>query len=84
MAEEFAAEGWTTNTKPLRTGHARLPYMGPTGCVLDPHLRPWCTLHTCDIHAKGIGPNEEWTKRYFELRNQIEEIEAKLWASDTM
>jgi hypothetical protein len=53
-----------------------IPFMGPTGCVVAPHLRPICTVHTCDINGMGFkrGPGSgPWTKRYFELREQIED-----------
>ena len=30
----------------LATGHP-LPFMGPEGCVVAPHLRPICTVHVC-------------------------------------
>lgn len=68
-----------------RTGHPRLPMMGPAGCVVPPHLRPMCTMHTCDVNAVGFkkpGNNpieaEAWTKAYFDMRSEIEIEELKL------
>ena len=55
-----------------RTDHKTLPLMGPNGCTAAPHLRPLCTLHTCEINSIGIKKNDpEWTKKYFELREKI-------------
>lgn len=57
-----------------RTDHPKLPFMGPEGCTVPPHLRPLCTMHTCAINSLGFKPNDpEWTERYFNLRSQIEE-----------
>ena len=38
------------------TGH-EIPFMGPAGCTVAPHLRPACSLHICPIQwGKGLGP----------------------------
>lgn len=56
------------------TGHATLPFMGPDGCVVAPHLRPLCTLHTCEINAFGFKRGDpQWTDRYFDLRDEWNE-----------
>ena len=58
--------------------------MGESGCTAAPHLRPLCTVHTCDIMGFGFkrAPDDTpaaaeearaWTKKYFELRNAISE-----------
>lgn len=83
MAEQTAIEYRQIDIKSQRTEHKILPYMGPNGCVLQPYLRPLCTVHNCLIAAIGVGPTEEWTNRYFELREQINEIESELWDSTT-
>lgn len=71
MAEEIAAEAGVTLT---RTDHPTLKFMGPKGCIVEPHLRPLCTLHTCDVNNLGFKRNDEaWTKRYFEIREALEE-----------
>lgn len=62
------------------TGHDKLPYMGENGCVVPAYLRPLCTLHTCDVCSIGFkrdDPSGEWTDKYFVLRDQIEQLEAK-------
>lgn len=75
-AIETAAEEWNLKLEP--TGHPKLPMMGPTGCIAPPHVRPMCTMHTCDVN--GIGhkrndPGNKWNAEYFELREQIEHLE---------
>lgn len=64
-----------------RTDHPTLPLMGPHGCTAPPHLRPICTVHTCDINNLGFkrdDPGGKWTKRYFELRDRINDLENEL------
>lgn len=77
-AELYAQEVWGVDLKPLRTIHPRLPFMGESGCVVAPHLRPSCTLHTCDINGIGckVHPqlDMEWTNHYYALRAEIEDI----------
>lgn len=54
--------------------HPILKYMGPNGCVVPPHLRPLCTLHTCEINSIGFkAGDEEFTEEYFRVRGLIEE-----------
>lgn len=58
------------------TCHPTLPYMGLKGCTVPPHLRPICTVHVCSINALGFKPgDQEWTQKYFELREEIVELE---------
>lgn len=53
----------------------RLPLMGPHGCVAPPHLRPICTVHVCCINGAGFNAHDKaWTKRYFELRDKLEDV----------
>lgn len=53
-----------------------LPLMGPTGCTAAPHLRPICTVHTCEIASVGCKRGDPvWTGRYFVLREAIDELE---------
>jgi hypothetical protein len=79
IAYEYAKEEYgieLQETDLYHDGHTRLPYMSETGCTVQPHLRPLCTLHTCAIYAWGFKPNdEEWTKKYFEIRERIDEVE---------
>lgn len=76
----YAKSKWGVTLTP--TDHAKLPLMGPDGCIAAPHLRPTCTVHTCDINSFGakVRPtlDQEWTKAYFKLRNRIEDMEWKL------
>ncbi len=70
MAEDYALE---KDIVLKHTDHPILKFMGPTGCTVEPHLRPLCTLHTCAIGNLGFKPGDhEWTEKYFRLREQIE------------
>ena len=77
---EYARQHWGIELED--TGHEELPFMGKNGCVVAPHLRPICTRHTCDINSLGFkrkdDVNQTWTNRYFQLRNQINEIASEL------
>ena len=59
------------------TGH-QLPLMGPTGCTALPHLRPWCTLHQCQIQETGSTKDRGWDAKYFRLRNKLTRLEQQL------
>lgn len=70
-----------------RTNHPTLPLMGRDGCTAPPHLRPMCTMHTCDIQAMGYKKprdgeptikTDQWNQQYYDLRAEIELEEAKL------
>ena len=78
MAEQIA-QLRNIDVEPYKTGHFTLPFMGSSGCNLPPHLRPLCTLHTCEINAFGCKRNDpQWTEKYFDLREQIEILEFEL------
>ncbi len=59
-----------------KTANEKLPFLDKNNqCVVPPHLRPMCSLHQCDIASIGGDANDpEWTKEYFELREQLDEI----------
>jgi len=81
QAIEWAKKQWGVTlkcTKGLDKHGNLLSLMGPTGCTAAPHLRPICTVHTCEINSLGCKRNDpEWTERYFVLREAIEELEAE-------
>jgi hypothetical protein len=54
--------------------------MGPTGCTALPHLRPWCTLHQCQIQETGSTKDRSWDAKYFRLRNKLIRLEQQLAA----
>lgn len=71
ITRDYAAE---QGVQLVETGHPTLPFMGPNGCTIEPHLRPLCTLHTCAINSFGFKPDDmAWTERYFKLREAIED-----------
>lgn len=51
-------------------------FISPEGrCVVPPHFRPLCTLHQCKISGLGLDRDDpEWTKKYFEIREKLEEF----------
>ena len=79
----YAKEHWGVTLEPLETPGTStrgepLPLLGPEGCIADPHLRPICTVHTCEVMSFGFkvdDPEGAWTKRYFELRFEIDTLE---------
>ena len=76
MTIEHAKERWGVTLE--HTGHARLPLMGPTGCVAEPHLRPMCTMHTCAVNSLGFKPDDQkWNVKYWELRDAIDREESR-------
>ena len=66
-ARRFAAEKYGIRLE--NTGHPFVPFMGKSGCVIPPHLRPQCTLHACEITWGNV--NREIGGQYFPLRQQI-------------
>lgn len=62
-----------------RTDNPKLPFMSKDGCTVAPHLRPHCTVHTCDINTLGYKKDDDdWSRRYFNLRADIEKEELRL------
>ncbi len=53
----------------------KVPFLDLHGCRIPPHLRPHCTKYTCAISAFGHDADPEWTKKYFKLQEQINELE---------
>ena len=76
-AANFAWIFFGIDTKPDFT--KAVPFLSETGCTLPPHLRPQCTVYTCDIHAFGFKRdyNPKWNKRYWQLREDINNHLAK-------
>jgi hypothetical protein len=75
MTIDHAYKDWGIRLPP--TGH-QFPLMGPTGCTALPHLRPWCTLHQCQIQATGSTKDRKWDAKYFSLRNRLTRLEQQL------
>lgn len=74
---QYAKDIWNIDLEV--TGHEYLPLMGPDGCIVEPHLRPICTVHDCLINSLGFDPEDgKWTKKYFRLRRQIDKLECSL------
>lgn len=76
MAIEVARQDWGVDITPLKTEHSRLPFMGEHGCVVPPHFRPLCTLHTCQVSGFGFKPGDpNWNQKYWKIRNEIDRLE---------
>lgn len=77
IAIEYAKERWGVDLQ--ITDHPTLPLMGPHGCIAEPHLRPLCTAHTCEIYSRGyVQDDPQWTNQYFALRDRVSELEYQL------
>lgn len=77
MTLDFAREHWDVELP--TTWHRTLPLMGPSGCTAEPHLRPICTAHTCEIclHGEKRG-DPAWTARYYEITAKIASLEEEI------
>ena len=76
-AIRYAKEVW--NEELQKTTNTQLPLLGDDGCIAPPHLRPSCTFHLCYIDKFGHKPgDEEWTKKYWKLREEIELLQMEL------
>lgn len=51
-----------------RTDHPKIPFLGPDGCIVPPHLRPICSVHICE---KLLWKDRQFSKKYFKLRDRI-------------
>ena len=74
ITKKFAKEKWGVDLK--ATDHPTLPYMGNKGCIVEPHFRPHCTLHTCAVNAFGRKEHDEkWNDEYWNLRDAVDHKE---------
>lgn len=73
MAEGYAKEEWGVELKPLE--NRSLKFLDDDGCIVPPHLRPMCTMHTCGIGGMGTSGNIKWDQEYWKLRDKINELE---------
>lgn len=53
-----------------KTTHSSIPFMGPEGCIVNPALRPLCTIHTCS--------RKPLSERYWDLRDLLSDS-LKTW-----
>ena len=75
LAKELASERGVTLPE-YPPNYKGAFYLNRNSCTVPPHLRPLCTLHTCAISGFGFKPgDEQWTKKYFSLRNEIDKLE---------
>jgi hypothetical protein len=51
-----------------------IPFLGPSGCIVPPHLRPLCSLHACCIAWAPVAEfpgDPDRTREYWRLRDII-------------
>ncbi len=69
IAKKFAKDKYSIELLPINN---EMPFMGALGCIVEPHLRPLCTMHACCItYKEGKFPDSNKTKEYFYLRDLI-------------
>jgi hypothetical protein len=73
LTAEFALETFGVTLE--RTDHPTLPFLGPQGCIVAPHMRPICSVHVCGQH---LLQDDAWSDRYFELRETAGDLLAEL------
>lgn len=68
-----------------RTGHSRLPLMGPNGCTVPPHLREYCATYDCSVVLKGANSiSDEFSSKYTALiaeRNRLATLRRELMSN---
>lgn len=67
---EYARDEWSVTLIPIEG--AKLPYLGPKGCIVSPYLRPICTVHVCDGH---LMKDATFAEKYEELREELNVME---------
>lgn len=71
LAREFAKEKYNIELKD--TGNPDLPFMGESGCVVEPYLRPVCSIHTCSW-SWATKQQELVSKEDTEAYNALREV----------
>lgn len=70
---EFALESWGVRLEDSGYENPKgLRFMGPDGCIVEPYLRPICTVHVCEIHYMT---SPEFSDEYFMLRARLNALE---------
>ena len=65
ITQSMAQDEFHVDLTPLIVPDSPLPFLGPQGCVVPPHLRPTCSVHVCGQH---LSKDSDWTRRYWALR----------------
>ncbi len=74
LVEKFAKAEYGVTL--MRTGHPTLLFMGSEGCIVAPHMRPVCTVHTCKTVQYGCDfEDKPWTADFYDLKKQIALLE---------
>ena len=77
ITKEYAMDEWGVDLAEItmENNPKNLLFMSSRGCTVAPHLRPFCTLHTCDISGYGFLRDKDKNDRYFALREKINKYE---------
>lgn len=80
MAVDIAHEVFNVTLVP---GTGRIPLLDDAGkCMAEPHFRPLCSRHSCDINSLGVFKNDlPLTQRYFRLVEVAEGLD-KVYAKN--
>ncbi len=84
VAQTLAKELWYTELIPVAEEDRIKPDVlflskSKGGCIVEPHLRPHCTKHTCAVNSLGFKVGDKkWTRAYFQLRTKIERLEGRM------
>ena len=73
LTKSYAEDEWDVELE--ESGHKNaknLPFMGPDGCIVEPHLRPLCTIHVCEQHYMK---DKHFNDTYFALRAELGGLE---------
>lgn len=81
MAAEWAKDRWGVvlqavplPPQPRNVLGGTLLFMGPEGCIVPPHMRPYCTMHLCEhLYMADMKTYAE----YMKLREKIDLLEYK-------
>jgi murein endopeptidase len=74
----WAHKVWDQSPKPIPQAeriHHSIPFLAKDGCILEPHLRPICTIHACQIARRGYFVNKQTNRRYWQLNDELTRLE---------
>ena len=70
-ARRFAEEVFGVK---LEAVQSKIPFLGESGCVVAPHLRPLCTVHVCENHLNNPVFAEAYAVAREEAGEQLEGV----------
>lgn len=61
-----------------------MKFMSKTGCIVEPYMRPLCSVHVCEGHLIGTcsdGCDETFNDEYWDLRQKVNELDLERFMS---